>query len=347
MENRKVRRKEERLDKSVLYASKRKRLMRVRTLPQKWTIVVMIALALLPALLVVPARAEMVNITVTKDSVAIGMNIILRENLTSLPLLDAHLSLANSTTVVQSLIQPITNAIRKTAPSATISSLTLQAKTFNNTGMWTLEENYSIMISNASTDSGSNIRADLGFISLNLTQSLHLGQTELNAIGATILLPALQTKEATYPNLQYFIDGSQTRNAVIPEQTTKTFWLLDFTWIPRISTWTENNDVLAQTTSWSFNPPSPRYNLTLGRPSPEGPLLAKYTAIYQPSIRVTVPSNAWMNGNVLYFDTPTSSEAAMPLIATTSLILGLATFVVDRRVRGPFRARKKKSSKPR
>jgi len=176
---------------------------------------------------------------------------------------------------------------------------------------------------------------------------MQLGQTELNAIGTTILLPALQAKESAFPNLQYFIDGSQTRNAVIPEQTTKTFWLLDFTWIPRVSAWTETNDVLTQSTAWSYNPLSPRYNLTLGRPSPEGPLLAKYTAIYQPSMKVTVPANAWVNGNLLYFDIPTLNEVAMPLIATTSLILGLATFVVDRRLSSSFPVRKKKSSKPR
>ena len=307
----------------------------------------MIVLTILPALLTVPAKGQAVDISVTKDSITINMNILFQENLTAFPLIDARLSMANSTSVVQPLIQPINSAIQNTVPGASVSSLTLHVKSFNASGTWTLEENYSMVIVGAMANTGSNIRSGLGFVSMNITQSLQLGNNEINAVGPTFLLPALQAKAAAYSNLQYFIDGSQTRNAVIPEQTTRTFWLLDFTWIPSVSSWTENNQVLAQSTEWSFNPPSPRYNLTLGLPTPEGPLLAKYVAIYQPSMEVTVPANAWVSGNTLYFDLPTPSEVAMGAIVAATLIIALGAFVTDRRLTGTFRGRKEKPSKSR
>src|SRR5437773_882960 len=76
-------------------------------------------------------------------------------------------------------------------------------------------------------------------------------------------------KVALYPNLQFYIDGSHPTTAFIPEQTTTQFSILDFTWVTPVSTWTTNSNVLGQFTSWTLDPASSQYNLTLGVPSPE------------------------------------------------------------------------------
>jgi len=140
----------------------------------------------------------------------------------------------------------------------------------------------------------------------------------------------------------YFIDGHQTLSAVIPAQTTITFWLLDFSWVPPVSTWTETNDALKQTTTWSLDLPGPRYNLTLGRKSPEGPLLNALTAIYNPSFKVSVPANAYAVDNTISFDVPSPLEIIMPAIIAISLVALIIAFLSDRRLVSALRIRKKK-----
>ena len=158
----------------------------------------------------------------------------------------------------------------------------------------------------------------------------------------TYLLPALDEKATSYTNLQYYIDGANPRNAVIPEQTTKGFSMLDFSWVSPVSTWTGNNDVLRQSSHWSFDPPSARYNLTLGVPSPEGPLITKFVAIYSPSMSLTVPANAWINGSTVSFDTATPAETLMTAIIAAALIIAISAVVLDRKLTGQIRTRKKR-----
>ena len=305
-------------------------------------LITVLALAILQFSALSSAHGQEVNITITTNSVTLNMNLGLRENLTTLPLVNAHISLANATSTIQPLEQTFNNAIQSLVPNARVSNIDISVKTSNSSGTWMMIENYTVLVTGANTNSGSNIAANIGFIAMNLSQPIQLGTTEINGVGPTYLLPALQAKAAANPNLVFFIDGSNPRTVTIPAQTTKTFWLLDFTWIRPIFTWNYNNDVLGQSTQWTLNPGDPRYNLTLGLPSPEGILRTKYVAIYGLSTSLTVPSNAWANGNTVYYDLPTPAESVMPAILVASLIIALSALVLDRRLTRPVRARKKR-----
>jgi hypothetical protein len=309
---------------------------------RRWILIAMLTLSIIPSLQIGQVRAQAVSIAIGQDSISINMNLLLRENLTAFPLINTNIGPANSTAVLQAFLQPISNAIQKLVPNARVSNLEIHIKTSNITGVWNLQENYSMTVTGANVNSGSNIRSDLDFISMNMSQPLQVAGVELNGIGPSFLLPALEAKVSEVSNLQYYIDGSQTRNDVIPAQTTKTFWLLDFTWIQPVSTWNGTDDVLGQSTRWTLNPPNPRYNLTLGVPSPEGPLLSKYVADYSPSMSITVPANAWVNRNNIYFDIPNTSEILMPAIILASLVIALASFLIDRKLTGSNRMRVRK-----
>ncbi len=282
------------------------------------------------------------SIAVSSDQIKISMNLALQENLTALPQINARVGPGNSTALVQLYLQPFTDALQRKVTGAEVSSIDLTITTINNTKAWILDENYSLTIRGANSNSGSEITSRLDFVAMNVTQPLQIGGLEFNQVGPTILLPALQAKASAYTNLQYYIDGSNPRNAVIPEATTARFLLLDFTWIPQVSTWTSNNNILGQSTEWSFDPSLPRYNLTLGVPSPEGPLLVEYTAIYSPSMSITIPANAWVNGNTVYFDTPAPAETIMPIVAAASLIIAIVALLLDRKIASPLRARRKR-----
>jgi len=302
----------------------------------------LLVLAILSGVVVVQARAESISIGVTRDSVTVQMNLALKENLTDLPLVYGHLGSANSTALMQAFSEPINSSIQELDPTARLSTLALAVKTSNETGIWTLYENYTMTVIGANTNSGSSIRSNLRFIAMKMTESLQLGGIEVNNVGTALILPALQGKVALYPNLQFYIDGSHPTTAFIPEQTTTQFSILDFTWVTPVSTWTTNSNVLGQFTSWTLDPASSQYNLTLGVPSPEGPFLKTFIAIYEPSLIITAPPNAWVDGYTVSFDTSTPAETLMPSVIVASLIVVLVAMGLDRKLTGPLRLRKKR-----
>jgi len=197
-----------------------------------------------------------------------------------------------------------------------------------------------MIILGASTNSGSSVKSNTGFLSINVAGGMKESGLELNTIGETYLLANLTSQPA---NTGYFINGSPTLNSVIPAQTTIAFYLLDFTWVPAISTWSRQDDVIGQSTVWTYNPGSPRFNLTFGPSSPEPPQLLKtFTAVYNPAFQLSVPSNAWAVGTTVYFDLSTPSELAMPVIIFSSaVVLGVALFL-DRSVSKTRKSRAKK-----
>jgi hypothetical protein len=299
-----------------------------------------IILTVLPSLLVGVVWAQPVQITVGQSSVTMTMNLLVHENLTSLPSINTVLTESNSSTVLQPIIQPINGSINKLVANAKVTDFELRAETFNSSGTWSLEENYSITVTGANTNTGSSITSNLSFIAMNVSQSLIVSNQELNSVGSAYFLTPLNAQDPSVT--AYYINGQTTLSAVIPAQTTRTFWLLDLTWVPPVSSWPETQDLLKQTTTWTLDLGSPRYNLTLGRKSPEGPLIGVYTATYYPTFSITVPASAWVSGNTISFDIPTNWEVAMPLIAGVTLIALIAVSLWDRRLSGILRTRRKK-----
>ena len=308
---------------------------------QRWLIALVLMLCIASAFSA-QARAETVNLTISPNSVTLQMNLSLQENITNLTPINAVIGPGNSSAVVQPIARPINDTIQRDSPGAKLSNLSLTIKSSNDAGTWSLFEDYTMTVTGANTNSGSNIQSNVGFFALNVSEPLQFAGMELNNVGPVTILPALENKTATFSNLVYYIDGSNPSSSVIPDQTTKEFTLLDFTWVPPVSTWNETRDLLHQTTGWTYNPSFPRYNLTIGIPSPEGPLIKTFVAVYNPSFSVTVPASAWISRNTISFDTYTPTETLMPLIAGTSLIVVVGAVIFDWRLSRTQRARKKR-----
>jgi hypothetical protein len=308
-----------------------------------WIVISIVVLAAMIQVSAKQAYGIPVSVTVNQDSVSLNLDLVLKENLSALPAIDSHISLANSTSIIDPFLSAMTKTIQSRVPTAQVSGFDLNIKTTSIGSTWTIEETYTVTITGANTNSGSNIRANLAFVSLNISQPLMLGSADLNGIGPTYLLPALQAKAANYSNLQYFIDGSQTRNAVIPEATTQRFWLLDFTWVTPISTWTKVSTALDQSSRWTLTPANPRYNLTLGIPSPEGTLLSSFVSIYNPSFSLTAPAYARVvDGTTLSFDAPAAADNIAPILILALIVLLVATLILNRRITGPLRRIRKR-----
>jgi hypothetical protein len=308
----------------------------------RWIIAFLLVFTVCSSVSVGTARAQSIGVTVGQSSLTLDMNLVLQENLTALPVFNIVVNPSNTSSVYSEAVGPINDAIKSLVPTASVSSLTLRAETLNSTKTWLLEENYSVVVTGANTIRGSTVSADLSFISMSLPQPIMIAGQELNAVGPDILLQPLKTISSQYSKLGYFINGHQTLSAVIPEQTTATFWLLNFTWVPAVSTWTSQTDLLGQSTTWTYSQPDFPYNLTLGVPSPEGTLLKSFIALFIPSLNVTLPYNAQINGNTISFHVPASSELVMPVVAGTSLVVLVAATLFDRRITGRLQTRRKK-----
>jgi hypothetical protein len=304
--------------------------------------VLILVLSLLPAALIETSHGQSIQVTVGTVSVTLNMNLVLRENLTALPAFNLIVTQSNASSVFAEAAGPINDAFRSLVPTSSVSNLMLQARTTNSTGTFLLEENYTIIVTGANQESGSVVNSNLSFVQMNLSQPFPVANQELNAVGKAYLLQPINNLSTFYSKLIWFIDGSQALSAVIPGATTTQLSLLDFSWVPPISTWNTQSNILEQSTTWTYNPAQPEYNLTVGVPSPEGPVLKAFTAIYNPTLSVTVPSTARITGNTISFDTPTSSENIMPVVAGASLAILIGATLLDRRVTGPLRIRKKK-----
>lgn len=272
----------------------------------------------------------------------VQMSLFIHENLTSLPVINAIVNPSNSSNTVLQLISPINTTIQNAVPGAKLSNIAMTVATKNNTGMYTLDENYSMIISGANHNSGSGITSNLSFLSMNVTGPLQINGLELNFVGPAWILPALQTQAAKYSNIKFFIDGSNPTTITIPAQTTKEFSLLDFSWVPPVDQWTQSQNILGKSTSWQYTPPNNQYNLTLALPSPEGIFTNVWTVLYSAAINMTVPANAYASGNSISYDTPTPAETIMPIIVVASLVLAIFAAILDRRIARPIRIKKKR-----
>lgn len=291
-------------------------------------------------------RALTSSITVDQKYVTMHMQMKLTENFTDLPKL--NVTLTNATEV----IKPVQAAIQRKVPAASVHFLQLQANTTllnQSQNLWRLQENYTIVVVGASTTSGSRISSDLSFLSMNLTDAIDVSNVELNAIGTQYLLAPLKNLPAT-TSTGYFFDGETFRNTVIPALNTQKFSFLDFSWVPSISTWDRQGDVLKGSTRWDLSPSNTNifqggfpFNLTVGLVRRENVYLPIYLAVFDPSLEVSVSANAWTSGSVVYFDLPSSIGVLMAAISTSTLAIAICGFVLDRRMtRLPESKRRKK-----
>jgi hypothetical protein len=248
-----------------------------------------------------------------------------------------NVALSNSTT----LVSPVQTAIQKKVPSALVSFLELRAKTTllnPSQNLWLLQENYTMIVAGANMNTGSRVASNLSFLSMNVSDSIYISNVELNTVGSYYLLQALKTIPAT-PFTGYFLDGATFRNSVIPGINTQNFRFLDFTWIPPVSQWSRQGDILKQSTKWDLNPSTSNlfqegfpYNLTVGLAKRESTYTPVLVAIFDPSLEISVSANAWVSGTTVYFNLPSPLEAVMAIIVTSTLTIAMITFVFDRRI---------------
>src|SRR5207245_10017498 len=128
------------------------------TLLHRWLILGLLGLVILPCLLVADSKAEAVAVSITGNSVMIKMDLVLEENITTLPLVNVQIGPPNST-----LSQLIQSAIQKSVPGASLSSGEMSAQTANSSRLWKLSERDTMHDTRARTDTSGRISIHTGF----------------------------------------------------------------------------------------------------------------------------------------------------------------------------------------
>ncbi len=278
------------------------------------------------------------NVTVNRDNVTINLNLVFRENLTSLPSAHIVFDQFNSTTVKN----PVEAAAQRWVPGARIQLLTGQIGTTaptNSSKTWRLTENYTMIITGTNTNLGGTVESNLALLFLNTSQPMRVGTTEINSVGSEYLLAPFKSLETFQP--KYFLGDAAFTKPPIPEAVTSRFSLWDLTWVPPISQWSQQGDVFSPTSTWTFSPDSP-YNLTVATVIAEATILKSYVAILDPTIRLTAPARAWAQGSTLFFNLQTAYDLTMPSIVGSSLAALLGSVLVDRRLTNASRSRRRK-----
>ncbi len=317
--------------------------------------VLMLLLTALP-LLTPATRAATVNITVTNDSLTLDYRLEVRTNLTrTMPLVRVLVNASNSTADLAAITGPIEKAMQKRIPEARLdtSGFKFSAKTevLNaTTKMWMIQENITGNVLGARSSPGQLVNYKLDFLSMNISDSIRLANVEFNQIGRTYLLQPLQSQSTgpTPPDV-YFLSSAQYSTSFVPSIVTGKFDLLDFTWLPEVSQWSNTPEALGPSSTWTYDPSTmgrvgAPYNLTLGTHPVENTYLNFTIARYAPTVHLTAPPRARADGSTVSFDLPSAAEVAMPLIVAASLGVGLVSYFAERRALGSAstRARKKR-----
>jgi hypothetical protein len=301
--------------------------------------------------LVAQARAVTSTANVAQNTLTINLRLELRENITEsiglgLPAINVNsLNQSDSTQAAAN----ITQALRERVGPGVSAGVTMSAHSAlldNSTGMWLLQENYTIVVSGAVTTNGALSNVNLSLLSMNVSNPITIGGSQLNTVGRAYLLKPLDMLRKG--GTGYFVDGSQYTNTVVPDHVTSRFSLLDFSWVPPISQWDRQDDLLKQSTTFNLGPTTPLqggglFNLTVGTFPVENVFLKKWIAVLDPSFQVIVPANAWSQGTNVYFDQPHIAELIMPVAMGVSLLILALALLFDRRLTmGVISSRRKK-----
>ena len=297
---------------------------------------------------------ETIAINPASSNVILNVHIAFQENITSLS--NATLSLDSSSSSEAQVVSSFQSAIERVVPAATVDPSTFKLaasvkQQHQNSTTWIISENITLTVGGAASNKPGTSSYDLSFVAMNMSDSLKYAGFEFNNIGPEYLLGAINSQGT---GTTFFLDRALIRggpylNPVIPGLSTRTFSLLDFSWIPKISSWNNAFKPLDASSTWKLNPavdrPGLPYNLTVGVKSPEGTILAIKVAYYNLDLEVTAPARALAEGSKITFNVATSTDFVMPVIIAATIVLAAGSFVAERRLARPAGQLRKKRKK--
>lgn len=314
-------------------------------------LLVLVVLLLVAQPLILPAaKASVMNIRVTNDNLTLDYRLEVQTNLTrTMPLVTVQVGPSNSSRDVSAVLGPIESAMQKQVPQLRLDSsnfrFSARTEILNAASRtWRIQENITATVTGARSSPGQLVNYEMGFLSINVSDSIRLANVELNQIGKTYLLPSLQSQTAD----AYFLSHTQYSTSFVPLIVTERFNLLDFTWIPQVSQWYNSPEALGHESTWTFDPSTmgrtgAPYNLTLATHPVENTYLNFTVARYIPTVELTAPPRARAGGSIVSFEVSGPADIVMPLIVMASLGVGLVSYFAERKALRPRTSRNRRA----
>jgi hypothetical protein len=314
--------------------------------------ILILSVLLITANTVTNARAQgTMTVNIVQPKVTIDYHIAFYENATTLSRTSVVLDSSNSSQA--QLVNSVQAAMQRLVPGVIVDPMTFSfaastRQSVPNSNMWIMSENFTLTITGAASNKPGTASYNLGLVAMNMSDSLKFGGVEFNNVGPTYLVGPInsQVKSTIFYLDRSLVRGGPYLNPVIPSLTTQRFSLLDFSWIPKISSWTHTYKPLDTSSTWTLKPgtdfPGLPYNLTMGIKSPEGTLLTSLAAFYNLSLRLTAPTRAVADGSTVSFTMPSTTDFVMPTIVGATLVVAAASFLAEKKLVKPAGQYKKK-----
>jgi hypothetical protein len=298
-------------------------------------VAIIILLLIAVSMLVVPATASNVAITVENQQVKAEYILSLQQNVTKIPDLTTSVSMASD----EKLSSAFANALKVNNQTATPSNLTVNVES---KGGW-LNLTTSMTVTGVTVRRGDVLAVDMAWKAFNVSTNLQAGNLSYNTVGKTYLLPvtsfyanasrSLGHPNATFTGISFFVNSTAVSSQTA-ENYVGNFTVFDFRALqPSIDGWPRTYSVTNDTTAWRFARTSLLdFSIAAQHANQTTRLFAKYGY----DAEVSVSGLARTQGNTVLVDVGTGRrELAMAGIVAITVIVAIAAQFM-------YRAKKKK-----
>ena len=306
------------------------------------TLLLVLTFSLLVAVTTRANAQGMMSATISPPVVALSYSVEFRENFTSLSPSMVTIDDTNSSgfeSKVNTAMQRLVPGVHVDPSSFRFQGIITRANPSSN--MWDINENLTGNVIGASSGLAGITHYDLGFLSMNISDSLAFGGLEFNRVGQSYIVQPLDSQRS---GTRYYLDqalirGGPYSNTVIPESATTKFSLLDFSWVPKVSSWTHIYHPFDSSSVWTLSPGTDStglpFNVTAGIPSPEGTLLTSLTAFVNPRLVITSPARSWSDSSTISYNLTTIAPSLMALTLASIVAVVTGTYFSERRISRP------------
>ena len=200
------------------------------------------------------AHASSVNYSIRDGKASVELSLQFYQNVTAMP----NLTQTFSGTASQDLASAIEGSLRKSASSASVSSLSGELRS---TGNW-VNATIHFDVSGVATRNGSLLNANCSWIRFKVPNDLRLGNLSYNLVGATYIKPVFEKYanfqmaplNATIAAVAYRLNTLDVTPEVAAQKAGNAT-LLDFSYVsPPVEEWKMSYNLTQASTTWTHEP---------------------------------------------------------------------------------------------
>lgn len=287
---------------------------------------------------IIVARGDY-SIAISSSSVSVTINTTFYQNLTGSPQ-GYNLSVIGSN--ASSAEAAFSSALGKLAPGAKVSGLHLTSSSSGNT----TETMANFNVNGVSRSSGDALMFNLAWKSFKIEDAIQVGNRSLNAVGQYLATsPFLNRGSSSVITWNYLEDGKPITQAQSVEAASS-FYLFDFSQLStHVSSWSAKFSADKSETVLSNNV---NHNITARETIKEAetPFRIAFIAGYVHKVKITIAGFPRIIGDTIVIEANNVTTLTMLTLCTALPVVGLTTYLSERRISKKSRGGAKKKVRP-